>query len=243
MQPGSFRTLMKHSFSILFSFLICLSMVSCVKETSRGDAFEASFTLDTDTVFDGDEFAFTVKTNRNQFKVVSFEFPLAPELLTPNSTCNASDGIWSLREKIAVPTSQRGRIALAIQDPQTGLVKEFSALYTAYASSGLSLLIENEVVNSKYLTSGLPTVIGGDDFVFSLHSKADRLILKDFDCEFNNGSLSIGKEFHFTDKVASIRIPGIHAEDGFTPRTLSLSLLNPDTGRDTAMFTQVMASS
>ena len=220
---------------ILLGILLCHSICSCVKETSRGDAFEASFTLDTGTVYDGDEFAFTVKTNRSQFKVVSFDFPLAPGLLAPNTTCIAKDGVWTLREKVSVPSSQRGRVSLSIQDPETGLVKDFSAVYSAYASTGLSLMIENEAVSSKYLTAGLPTVVSGDDFAFSLRSKADRLILKEYDFEFNDGTLAVGKEFRFKDKSFSVRIPNIQAQDSFTPRTLSLSLLNPDTGRDTTL--------
>ena len=215
--------------------IVLLPLLSCVKETSRGDAFEASFSLDTDTVYDGDEFGFTVKCNRSQFKVVSFEFPLAPGLLEAGSMCSTRDGRWTLRERVRVLQSQRGRLVLRIEDTETGLEKEFSALYTAYASSGLSLLIENEVIRSKHITAGVPTVIGGDDFVFSLHGKAERLIIRDFECEFNNGILAVGGEISLRDGAASFRIPEVSAEDDFSPRTLSLSLLNPDTGRDTTV--------
>ena len=219
----------------VFAILVGFMLPSCIKETSRGDAFEASFTLDTETVFDGEEFAFTIRTNRREFKVVSFDFPLCPEMLSPDMTCSTRDGLWTHRENIRVEQSQRGSLRLCIQDPETSLVKEFSAMYTAYASAGLTLLIENEVVSSTNITGGLPTVIAGDDFVFSLHAKTERLILKEFSCEFNDGSLSVGKEILFTGGEARITMPQVETADCFTPKTLSLSLLNPDTGRDTTV--------
>ncbi len=234
---------MKHPFSIILCITACLSVLSCIKETSRSDAFEASFTLDTDTVYDGDEFGFTVKCNRSQFKIVSFEFPLSPGLLEPNATCSTRDGVWTLRERVSVPQSQRGRLSLSIQDTETGLVKEFSALYTAYASSGLSLLIENEAVSSKMITAGLPTVVGGDDFVFSLRGKAERLIIESFDCEFNDGILSVGGEILLSGGAASFRIPAVSAADDFSPKTLSLTLLNPETGRDTTVTASYVKAS
>ena len=226
---------MKHLLRIPLLAALLLGLLSCVRETSRGDAFEASFTLETGTVYDGDELILSIRTNRSSFKIVAFSFPLSPDLLAPNTVCNATDGVWTLRERVSVPQSQRGRITLSIEDPTTGEVKEFSALYTAYASTGLTLLVENEVVSSRNLTRGLPTVIGGDDFVFSLHAKAPRLILRDYTCEFNDGTLSEGMELLLEEGVATVRIPSVEASDGFEPRTLSLTLLDPDNGRDTTV--------
>lgn len=223
---------MRHLLPIL---LVLLPALSCVRESSRGDAFEASFTLDTPTVWDGDEFSFSIRTNRGAFRLMDFSFPLSPRLLETGRLYPVTDGVWTFRERIPVPATRRDRISLTVEDPETGLRKEFSESYTAYASTGVSLEIGNPPVGSECLPEGIPAVVSGDDFVFSLRSRAPRLILSDFDFELNDGTLSIGKEFLFNDNACTVTIPSVSVPDAFTPRTLSLSLLDPDSGRDTTV--------
>ena len=210
-------------------------LLSCVRESSRGDAFEASFTLDTETVYNGDEFAFTIRCNRSSFRILSFEFPLAPGAIQPYTLCPTRDGAWSFRERVSVTESGKGRIALVIEDPDTGLQKEFSADYTAYASTGVNLIIENERVTSKYLPHGLPAVIGGDDFRFTLHGRPQRLILEAFECEFNDSTLVEGMELLLPEGDTTFCIPSVQAGDAFSPRTLSLTFRSLDSGRDTTL--------
>ena len=210
-------------------------LLSCVRESSRGDAFEASFTLDTETVYNGDEFAFTIRCNRSSFRILSFEFHLAPGAIQPYTLCPTRDGAWSFRERVSVPESGKGRIALVIEDPDTGLQKEFSADYTAYASTGVNLIIENERVTSKYLPHGLPAVVGGDDFRFTLHGRPQRLILEAFECEFNDSTLVEGMELLLPEGDTTFCIPSVQAGDAFSPRTLSLTFRSLDSGKDTTL--------
>ena len=228
----------------LYVFLVtCLfvgvyGFTSCVKPAQRGDSFEASFFLNNDVVYDGEEFAFTIETNRNQLKVKSFEFPLAPNMLTPNTYIDISEGIAVFKKKVSVQTSQRGRIALTVEDPVTGLTKEFTAVYTAYASTGISLVIENEVANSSQNPNYLPTVVEGDDFVFTVYSKSERLILKNFQFEYNDGTLKYGQEIDFVDNKKTFVIREVKVYDAFVPKTLSLTFSNPETQRDTTLSSQ-----
>ncbi|MBP3257977.1 MAG: hypothetical protein J6M23_08305 [Bacteroidales bacterium] len=234
---------MKHLLAITPVLLGMLLLPSCVKETSRGDAFEAVFSLDTPTVYDGDSFQLSIRCNRSEFKLLSFECPLLEGLLEPNTTCTVRDGLWSLRTQVHVSRSQRCRMTLSIQDPVTGLVREFSALFEAYSSTGLTLLIENEAIRSAGITASLPTVIGGDDFVFSLHGKAERFIVEAIECEFRDAPLTVGSEVILEDGCATFRIPEVEASDDLSPRTLSLTLLDTETGRDTTLTASYVKAS
>ena len=224
-----------HIIPVIIAVVTTFLPLSCIRESSRGDAFEAAFSLDTPTVWDGDELVFSVRTNRGAFRLVEFSFPLSPRLLETGKSYPVTDGAWTYRGRIPVPATQRGRISLTVEDPETGLRKEFSESYTAYASTGVNLEIGNPPVGSECLPEGIPAIISGDDFVLTLRSRAPRLILCDFDFELNDGTLSIGKEFLFTDNACTVTIPSVSVGDAFTPKTLSLCLLDPDSGRDTTV--------
>ena len=210
--------------SKIIRILLCLILsvsLSCVRESSRSDAFELSFTLDTPTVHDGESFSFTVRSNRERVRVVSFSFPLDEAFVSADSFLEIKDGALTVSRAVSVPASQHGRLEITLEDPKTGLRKDFSESYTAYSSAGVSLLI---------------------DFLITVRTKAPRLILKDFRSEFNDGTLSIGRELIAEDGEVSLRIPSVSAEDGFTPRTLSLTLLDPDSGRDTTVTAQYVTA-
>lgn len=215
--------------------LIPIALLGCVSETSRGDAFEASFTLESPTVYDGDELSLTIRCNRSEFILVSFDCPLTPGLIRPLSRCSTRDGAWQLREKVRIGESSRGVVRIVIEDPLTGLRREFSAPYSAYASTALNLLIENPVIHSEGIGTALPTVVGGDDFLFTLSGKARQLTVRSFQCEFSDSLLTEGQELSLQGGDTTFRIPAVSAVDGFSPRSLSLVVHNPDNGRDTTL--------
>ena len=222
--------------SIRYIILLLIPLVlGCVRETSRGAAFEASFSLETPAVYDGDELSLTIRCNRSEFIMVSFDCPLTPGVLSPLTRCSTRDGAWLFREKVRISESSRGVIRIVIEDPVTGLRKEFSASYSAYASTALNLLIENPVIHSEGIGTALPTVVGGDDFVFTLSGRANHLTVRSFQCEFSDSLLVEGQELLLQGGDTTFRIPAVRAGDGFSPRTLSLMVHNPDNGRDTTL--------
>lgn len=231
--------------SKIIRILLCLILpvsLSCVRESSRGDAFELSFTLDTPTICAGETFSFTVRSNRERVRVVSFSFPLDGSLVREDSYLEMNEGVATVSRAVHVPVTQHGVLSITLEDPETGLRRSFSESYTAYCSAGVSLVIGNAPVSSRYLDGGLPAVVSGDDFLISIRTVVPRLILKDFRSEFNDGTLSVGRELLAEDGMVSLRIPSVTAEDGFTPRTLSLTLLDPESGRDTTVTAQYVTA-
>jgi len=227
----------------LISALLSLSALlsSCVKTTSRGDNFVAEFQLNTPVFYDGDEVSFTIRTNRSSVKVMAFSFRESPRFIHENETYTVKDGIWTESHAVSVADSHRGKMTVTVADPITGATKDFSAIYTAYSSTGLRIAIANKNIQSTYLKSSLPTIVSGDDFSFSITSKKGKLILKDFDCEFNDGQLMKGKEYDFgndheldfTMKDASFD------KDGYEkPSRLSLTFSDPETERDTTVYAE-----
>lgn len=220
----------------MLSILITIFGSSCVKENKSADVFVAKFMLLSDQFHNGDEFGFSIQTNRSQFKVTKFSFPLDPNMVSVNTTYSTTDGIWTIRKPVVVPTSQRGKVAITIMDIDTGLERDFEAIYTAYASSNMSIIIENEIItNNSYNRDRLPCVVDGDDFVFTITSRAETMVLNSFVSEFNDGSLSEGKTLNFVDGKLTFRIPKVSTHDGFSPKELKLTIFNPDTSRDTTI--------
>ena len=228
----------------LLLILSCLALAtllfgSCVKETNRGDSFQAEFKLNTEQFFDGETVQFTIKCNRSSIKVIDFDFKLAPRMVSINETYTVRDGEWSPSMKVSVPETQRGKLHITIQDPITKATQEFSAPYTAYQSSGITLFIENKPVSSgRKISSDYPLIVDGDDFQYTLRSESQNLVLTDFQCEFNDGSLYEGKEFNFEkNRRQSFSIPSVKVNgDEFSePYLFSMTLRNPETGRDTTV--------
>ena len=115
--------------SKIIRILLCLILsvsLSCVRESSRSDAFELSFTLDTPTVHDGESFSFTVRSNRERVRVVSFSFPLDEAFVSADSFLEIKDGALTVSRAVSVPASQHGRLEITLEDPKTGLRKDFS---------------------------------------------------------------------------------------------------------------------
>lgn len=238
---------MRHLNIILSAFIATLlTLSSCVKETARGDYFTVDFQLNNSVFYDGDEISFTIRTNRKNLKIVDFIFPIAPNFLTVNSTYQVQDGLWIPKAKVSVPTSQRGRLSIVFQDPTTGAQKEFSAIYTAYASSKVNLIIENEALginNGWGNRDRYPTIVNGDDFTFTITSKAEKLILKDIRCEFNDGSLRVGDALVFADGSYTHSFKKVLTDDNKNAKTLSLTLNNPETSRDTTILAKYVTMS
>lgn len=240
---------MKHTTRLITA--LCLSipiLFSCVPQTTtRGDYFEIEFDLNTPVFYDGDYVSFTVKTNRPSVKVTAFDFKESPEFVKVNSTYNITDGFWTQKASVPVPESRRGRMSITFMDPETGATKDFQAEYTAYASTNLRLSIDNDIISSAKLKARVPTIVGGDDFKFTVSSKAEKLMLKDFKCEFNDGQLERGQEYIFGEEGRiNFSIPSVKVtEDKFDePSQLSLTFYNPDTEKDTTVtadYVKVMA--
>lgn len=232
---------MRHFKTIFITLaLAALSLAaSCVKHTSRGDTFEAEFRLVTDSFFDGDEFQFIIKANREKIKVVDFDFKLAPKMIAINETYSLTDGVWAPTAVVRVPQTQRGKLKIKIMDPKTGDTREFSGSYQAFQSSGVSLTIDNKPVStSKKISHDYPLIVDGDAFQFTLHSSSENLVLKAFKCEFNDGTLKVGDEYTFVDnnrKSFSIPLVGVYEDALQEPLELSMTLNNPETGRDTTV--------
>ena len=229
----------RHSFIILCVALTAFLFCSCVKETNRGDSFQAEFKLNTEQFFDGETVQFTIKCNRSSIKVIDFDFKLAPRMVSVNETYTVRDGEWSPSMKVSVPESQRGKLHITIQDPVTKATREFTASYTAYQSSRNTLFIENKPVSSsRKIPSTYPLIVDGDDFQFTLRSESQNLVLTDFECEFNDGTLYDGKEFNFENSrrqsfsIPSVKVDGDEFEEPFL---FSMTLHNPETGRDTTV--------
>ncbi len=225
--------------TLLVATIAALS--SCTKETSRGNAFEAEFELLTPSFFNGEEFQFQIKSNRQRIKVIAFDFRLAPKMVEVNDTYSLSDGIWAPKIKVNVPETQRGRLTIKIQDITTGATREFSANYTAYQSSGIVLTIDNSPLDKKTkIGSDHPLIVDGDDFQFTLRSASQELILTDFKCEFNDGTLRLDQEYYFDERGRkSFSIPSVCIlEDEIAePQEFSMTFNNPETGRDTTVRT------
>lgn len=226
---------------IVTHFLLALPLLwmsaSCVKESSRGDAFEAEFQLNTPVFYDGDDVSFTIRTNRTSLKITEFKFPEAPDFVSINETYSVTDGIWTEKHQVSVEESHRGMMSITVQDPVTGSTKTFKETYTAYPSTKLRLKIENDIINSTNVRSKVAGIVGGDDFVFTVYSAAKSLILKDFSCEFNDGQLKKETEIDFEQGYRRFTFKNVNVkEDHFTEtQTMSLTFYNPETERDTTV--------
>ena len=227
----------------LISALLSLSALlsSCVKTTSRGDNFVAEFKLNTPVFYDGDEVSFTLRTNRPSVKIISFSFRESPRFVHENETYTVNDGVWTETHSVSVEESHRGRMSVTVADPVTGATKEFSAVYTAYSSTGLSVVVANKNIQSTCLKSDLPTVVSGDDFSFTVSSKKERLILKDFECEFNDGQLVKGREYDFGNErelAFTMKKTSFEKDSYEKPSRLSLTFNDPETERDTTVYAE-----
>lgn len=221
----------------LFALPLLWMSASCVKESSRGDAFEAEFQLNTPVFYDGDDVSFTIRTNRTSLKITEFKFPEAPDFVSVNETYSVTDGIWTEKHQVSVEESHRGMMSITVQDPVTGSTKTFKETYTAYPSTKLRLKIENDIINSTNVRSKVAGIVGGDDFVFTVYSAAKSLILKDFSCEFNDGQLKKETEIDFEQGYRRFTFKNVNVkEDHFTEtQTMSLTFYNPETERDTTV--------
>lgn len=228
---------MRHT--TLLSVLLAISLAfGCVPESKRGDTFEATLILNTPVFYDGEEFSFTVRSNRTSVKVADFYFYENQNLLTINESYNISDGLWTFTGNVPVKETHRGKFTITLEDPITGDKKTFTENYTAYASTNLRIKIENEIVRSSNIKLDLPLIVGGEDFNFTVYSKADRLILKDYKCKFDADRVLVrGAEYKFKDGAHSFSIPKVNVlDDGLDEEsTLSITFNNPDTERDTTI--------
>lgn len=191
-----------HSAIILFTALLLLVANACVKQSHRSDTLDISFKMSSTTFYNGDEFSFTIKSNHKALRVISFDFPLAPSLMKEDKVYDIPSEGLVISAKLSIPKTQKGTFAICIEDVDTGLQKTFESEYTAYTSSNIEIVIENEPAEGRllqYQYDDVPAVIEGDDFSFIVHSKLKNLTLKNFNCEFNDGQLKDGEEITFNE--------------------------------------------
>ena len=222
-----------HILALVSSLIVLIP--SCVKTSTRGNNFECDFKLNTPVFYDGENVSFTVKTNRDAIKVVAFEFRESPSFVTKDVTYSTSDGIWTPSHPVHVSETRRGKLSISLQDPVTGKVVDFSDTYTAYAMTKASLVIGNDPIEKL---GELPAVVGNDPFIFTVQSSTEKLILKDYVCEFNDGQLQKGREYTFgSDGYLRFKMehPDVLADAIEKPATLSLTFTNPETEKDTLM--------
>lgn len=192
----------KHPAIILFTALLLLAVNACVKQSHRGDTLDISFKMSSTTFYNGDEFSFTIKSNHKALRVISFDFPLAPSFMKEDKVYDIPSEGLVISAKLSIPKTQKGTFSICIEDVDTGLQKTFESEYTAYTSSNIEILIENEPAEGsllQYQYKDVPAVIEGDDFSFIVHSRLKNLTLKNFNCEFNDGQLKGGEEITFNE--------------------------------------------
>lgn len=222
--------------------LLIATATSCVKETSRSDAFIASFELNTPNIYSGDEFQFTITANHDRFKVTEFSFPLDPTFVTVGDTYTTdSEGRWRPHAVVPIKETCAGEISITIKDETTGSEKKFSAVYHSFKSSPVTLRIENKPLpkaTTNIRDTSTPLLVSGEPLDITLKADGiERLSVKEFKCEFDNGSLPEGKDIIF-DKNGEFRIsfPTSFYSDKFKEETsLSLTLHNVETDRDTTL--------
>lgn len=219
--------------------LALLASAGCVKHTERGDTFEATFSLTKSSFTDGDEFGFTVTTNRSKVRVLEFDFDLSPDMVKKGDTYSVSDGRWTVTENVVVPTTQRGTVSITIQDPDTGAILSFEEGYTAFQAAGITLLINNNpFTKTANVQSDHPGIVSGDDFTFTVKTNAESLILTDYLFKYNNGILEKGKEY-FADEYGKIvfTVPSVEVGvDQFTEAIpLTLTFRDPETNKTTTV--------
>lgn len=228
----------------LYALIALLMAVtpSCVKETSRSDAFTASFELNTPNIYSGEEFQFTITANHDRFKVTEFSFPLDPTFVTVGETYTTdSEGRWRPHAIVPIKETCAGEISITIKDETTGSEKKFSAVYHAFKSSPVTLRIENKPLpkaTTNIRDTSTPLLVSGEPLDITLKADGiERLSVKEFKCEFDNGSLPEGKDIIF-DKNGEFHIsfPTSFSSDKFKEETsLSLTLHNVETDRDTTL--------
>lgn len=228
------------------SVLLCLLTVSvsCVKKTSRGDNFEASFRLTSESFSDGEEFGFVITANHSPLKVLDFKFPLKPDLVKVGEQYSFSDNTWKVAEPIEVSESQPGRLSITVEDVATGSQMSFEGLYMATRTASVSMSIDNEVsTKTRY-----PNIVDGDDVSVTLLSNSDFLILKQFSCEFNDGTLAVDKKFGFRNGRCKVVFQKVKVTedmiDMVNPGVISMTFYDPDsetTMTASAEYTKMVA--
>ena len=229
---------MKTTRHLLCALLAAIPAVfgGCNPEVVSSDTFEASFKVVSKTFHGGEDFVFRVYSNHDRVILTKYDCEFASDAVILNKEYSVTDGFCEFREKaVTVDDAHRGRISVTVKDPDTGATMSFSDVYEAYLAFDNYLRIENSVVNSSKVLDGYPCVIGGDDFVFTVHSNLSKLTLKDFVCEFNDGQLVKGKEYAFNERgdlTFTMKKVKVTADRYETPQVLSLKFLDALSGED-----------
>ena len=226
---------------IVILFILVILSVSCRRASIDAGLFEASLSVSSTRINDGEEFSFTLKANRSKIRVVSFDFPLAPSLIKEDTVYEVPSNGWTTSVIVSVPITQKGKLHLCVEDIDTGAQKSFEIDYQAYRSAKIEIEIKNapaEGTKFGYDYKNIPAVIEGDDFSFVIYSKIETLILKNFNCEFNNGQLVENSELSFkgeNEKKYTFKTVSVDSDKYEKPCELSLTFYVPETQKDTTV--------
>ena len=126
-----------HPFRLILGAALLLGLApSCiVKESSRGDFFEATLELSPRRFFDGDRVTLTLRTNRPGVIVRSLDFPEAAELLEGDRMYPVEGGVLAVSACPSVDESREGTLSLSLEDPLTGAERLLELPYTALVRS------------------------------------------------------------------------------------------------------------
>ena len=226
--------------SLVLSLAVLAAVLTgCVKETSRGDAFEASAEMSVQEFSHGDEVRLVLRTNRSSVLVTAFSFEPAPSLVEPGRTYQVPDGVLLLTARAHVARTHDGELSLTLQDTGTGAQQEFRFPYRAFAPTGASLTVDNPPLET--VSPGMPAVVGADPLRVTIRSRAERLVVKELRSEWETPSLAEGTELTFDgDGLLSLSInhPPVMEDETLSPRTIALTLHNRENGRDTTLAAQ-----
>lgn len=230
--------------NIRILIFLFLALISCRRPTIEAQLFEATFTVSSTIIHDGDTFSFTLKSNRSKIKVISFDFPLIPSLIKEDAVYDIPADGWIVSSQVSISKTQQGTLRLTIEDTETGERKKFEIDYEANRSANIEVEIENDAAlgtKFDYHYQNYPAVIEGDDFSFLLRSKTDKLVLKSFNCEFNDGQLSENAEISFNgdkEKRYTFKSVAVDSDRYERPCELSLTFYIPETKKDTTITKQ-----
>lgn len=231
---------------------IAVAFAGCSTESITGDVFECSVSVPS-FIHYGDDFTFTVKSNRDNIIVKSFSCSPWDETVYPSDliigqTVSLQNGQknFTIKNFPVKDDNDLGHLKMVIEDPRTGEEKSFSFDFDIFIANGITMEILNQKKDemggdgfpheSVFGSDNNPAVIYGDEPVrLVFKTDAKKLVVESFECEFaepERREIEIGKEL-VTDR-GEIHLNLNHApiaKDRVTePATMYFRFSDPNTG-------------
>ena len=227
-----------------------LSVLSCTPQAISADTADISVDFAMQEVHDGGTFTFRVHSNHEKVIVTKYSCEFGTKdngstelYLNKEYDVDSSTGFWTfVTEDIEVDSDHWSNFSITLKDPATGFVKEFGPFrFFAYASLDVDVKVNNKAILPDIRTyfensDALPTVVGGDDFSFTVTcTDHDELTLKEFTSPFNDGQLKAGGRWNFAKNKGSIKVtmPGVSVREDQVdePAVFSLTFEDESTGK------------